>query len=139
MDDRKHKIYFAIGIDEDRNLFYKYGQTIETLDQRFNKYFSKTKRMLYPLFCYELQIPEDPEDRWAQADIAENALAKVLRFSLGYGFTLIGERFYPNRNSSKKGKDNGLRIDAVHRFAITRLLEEKLQENNIKFTKGEVW
>lgn len=138
MDNRKHKIYFAMGIDKERRLFYKYGQTIAEVEKRFDQYYNTTERTLFLLSYYELEIPEDPEDRWAQADIAENALARALRQVL-IGFTRIGERFYPSEDAICRSADNHIRLTDWQKDLIKEIFENALRKNNIKFKKGEVW
>lgn len=141
MDERKHKIYFAVGIDENRDMFYKFGQTITSIHQRFLGYRYKTRRTLHLLFYYELAIPRNPDDRWSQADTAEHLLRETMLELFQERFLLCGERFYINYEwlQSKEEEDMELIFSKVERESIIKNYEEKLRKSNIIFTKGEVW
>ena len=139
MDDRKHKIYFAMGVDGTKGLFYKYGQTVTSIDQRFDTYEYQTGRVLYLMFYHELEIPEDYENRWAQADLAEKILENILVIFFGEDFSQCGERFYPKKSYLEKRGWRALRLRKTERELIASFFDEELTENNIKFTKGEVW
>lgn len=141
MDERKHKIYFAVGIDENRDMFYKFGQTITTIHKRFLGYRYKTKRTLHLLFFYELEVPKNQDDRWEQANIAEHLLRETILELFQDRFSLCGERFYIDYDwlQTKEEEDRELIFSKAERKTIIKNYEQKLRDHNINFTKGEVW
>lgn len=92
MDNRKHKIYFLLWEQTEPKNFLQVRTNSNIGRSKLITYECQTGRVLYLMFYRELEIPEDYENRWAQADAAED-FRKYLDGIFWKDFYQCGEQF----------------------------------------------